>query len=177
MEKIGLYDLRRVSAYGFAIENIRFVLMEIQQLHANGGRDTKVSRAKDIEMLIDLIIREPQPLLEYKITGGLKMIELKGDKKHQRYEWGDQYLWDCKPSPFLKDNLKFSTMDLQKFNKAADLQDKIFDLKNSLDVWNNNDYGKAFKLVGNDIKDAVCKLFNDKVNEKINQLQKEFKEL
>lgn len=80
MEKIPIYDLRRVPAYGFALENIRFVLMEIQQLHANGGRNTKVSRAKDIEMLIDLIIREPQPLLEYKITGGLKMIELKATR-------------------------------------------------------------------------------------------------
>lgn len=68
-------------------------------------------------------------------------------------------------------------MDLQKFNKAADLQDKIFDLKNSLDVWNNDDYGKAFKLVGNDIKDAVCKLFNEKVNEKIDKLNQQFKEL
>lgn len=90
-----LYDLRRVPAYGFAIENIRFALMEIQQLHANGGRNIHVSKVKDIEMLIELIIREPYPLLDYRLSGVLRKIVLKGDKKHQRYEWGDTYLKDC----------------------------------------------------------------------------------
>lgn len=102
--KIPPYDLRRVPAYGFAIENVRFVLQTIQELHAGGGRNIHISRAKDLEMLLDLAYREPQPILDYRLSGALKMVVLKGEGKSQRYEWGGEYLRDCQPSPYLKDN-------------------------------------------------------------------------
>lgn len=68
-------------------------------------------------------------------------------------------------------------MNKETFKKAEELQDKVIDLKNSLVYWSENDYGTALKLGGNDIEEAVNKLFTDKVNEKIAKLQKEFEEL
>lgn len=68
-------------------------------------------------------------------------------------------------------------MNKETLEKAEELQDKIIYLKNSLVYWSEYDYGKALKVAGNDIKEAVNKLFTDKVNEKIAKLQKEFEEL
>lgn len=68
-------------------------------------------------------------------------------------------------------------MNIETFRKAEDLQDKIANYKTMLNDWAGHLYEKALQRCESDVLEAMTKLFNDKVNEKIAKLQKEFKEL
>lgn len=103
--RIPLFDLRRAPAYGFAIENIRFVIQQVLELHEGRSLNVNISRQKSIELFLRLVYKEPQPLLDYRTSGALHRVELVGTGKGRRYEWSKEYFVDCQPqkAPYPED--------------------------------------------------------------------------
>lgn len=95
--KISVYDLRRVPAYGFAVENVRFVLQTALELHEGRSLNDNISRQKSFELFIKLCIEDPRPILDYRISGALHRVRLVGKGKTQHYEWSKEYFVDCQP--------------------------------------------------------------------------------
>ena len=102
---ISLFDLRRVQAYSFAIENIRFVIGEALKMHETQSLNTNISRQKSLELFLKLCYKDPRPILDFKISGALHRVKLVGKGKSMHYEWSEDYFRDCQPSPHVEDNL------------------------------------------------------------------------
>lgn len=94
-ERIPIFDLRRASAYGFALENVRFAIQQSLELHKYSGLNSKISRRKSLELFLELCYKDPRPILEYKISGVLPRVELMGSGKSMHFEWTDEPFRDC----------------------------------------------------------------------------------
>lgn len=93
--QIPIYDLRRISAEAFVVDNIRFVLKLILDIHKDKSLNENISRQKSMELFLRLIYEDPRPLLQYRLTGNLHRVGLVGKGKKAHFVWLDDYFRDC----------------------------------------------------------------------------------